>query len=258
MSKVILFVLLTGVSMISFSQNLVVNPGFELWEKANKPAGWTTAQNCLKDSASIMSGKYSCRHDGGTKYLGQLLPVVRGKQYNLTFFYRTIITGTGNGCRIWCYFKDEQGNNLADPATDDILRPSKYLKNDIWQQFSVVFPTPQGATSFYLEIRTYQNSTAFFDDFTLEEIVSAYVPEKRFSEIKIYPNPSVSDITIGNVFNLRQVCIQNLSGTTLWSSGYNGELTVTIPVSELPDGLYIVRIITSEGVILRKFIKHRY
>ena len=73
MKRVIFFVLLTNISLISFSQNLVLNAGFEIWEKSNKPAGWTTAQNCLKDSVYIKSGSYSCRHEGGTKYLGQTL-----------------------------------------------------------------------------------------------------------------------------------------------------------------------------------------
>jgi hypothetical protein len=63
MKRVIFFVLLINVSLLSFPQNLIVNPGFETWEKLNKPAGWTTAQSCLKDSVSINSGNYSCfRH----------------------------------------------------------------------------------------------------------------------------------------------------------------------------------------------------
>jgi hypothetical protein len=49
------------------------------------------------------TGSYSCQHSGGTgstKYLGQSLAVVSGKKYNFSFFYKTEITGTGNGCRI--------------------------------------------------------------------------------------------------------------------------------------------------------------
>jgi hypothetical protein len=102
MKRSIFFVLLTIVSHHSFSQNLIINPGFEKWDKLYKPTSWTVAQNCLKDSSYIRSGNYSCRHEGGTKYLGQFLPVNPDKKYRLSFFYRTIINGTGNGCRIWC------------------------------------------------------------------------------------------------------------------------------------------------------------
>lgn len=255
MKRVIFFVLLTLVSFQSFSQNLVVNPGFETWEKTNKPSGWATAQNCLKDSVYIRSGSYSCRHEGGTKYLGQTIAIIPGQQIRLSFFYKTVITGTGNGCRIWCYWKDAEGKNLSDLPTDDILRPSKYLKSETWQQFYVDFAAPATASSFYLEVRTYQNSVAYFDDFDFEENMSTFSPEEKASDIMIYPNPALDCITISNLHDLQHIYIQTLTGITLWSSGFSGEEIVTIPVSGLADGIYIVRILTYNKLITRKFIK---
>jgi hypothetical protein len=258
MKRVFFFVLLTNISLLSFSQNLVINAGFESWEKSNKPAGWTTTQNCLKDSTNVKSGSYSCRHEGGTKYLGQTLPIVPYKQYILTFFYKTVITGSGNGCRIWCYWKNSEGINMTDPPTDNILRPSKYLKSDTWQQFSVDITSPANSASFYLEIRTYQNSVAYFDDFVFEENVTTYTPEEKLSDIKIYPIPSSDFLNINNVSGLQQISIQSLSGKILSSSKFNGEQMVRIPVSGLPDGIYILRIKTTKGIVIKKFIKEKY
>ena len=255
MKRVVFFVLLINMSLLSFSQNLISNPGFETWEKPNKPAGWTTAQSCLIDSVSIRSGIYSCRHDGGTKYLGQTLTVVPGTQYRLTFFYKTAITGSGNGCRIWCYWKDSGGNNLTDIATDNILRPSKYLKSDTWQQFSVDFASPAGSAFFYMEIRTYANSTTWLDDFDFEENVSTYSPEEKDSDINIYPNPAHDFLTINSVTGLKHIYIQSLTGTILLSSDFHGEQTITIPVSGFADRFYILRIQTSNKQITRKLIK---
>jgi hypothetical protein len=255
MKRVVFFMLLINVNLLSFSQNLISNPGFETWEKPNKPAGWTTAQSCLKDSVSIRSGTYSCRHDGGTKYLGQSLTVEPGKQYRLTFFYKTAITGSGNGCRIWCYWKDSGGINLPDIPTDDILRPSKYLKSDSWQQFSVDFASPSGSAFFYLEIRTYANSTAWLDDFNFEENVSTYSLEQKDSEITIYPNPAHDFLTINSVTGLKHINIQNLTGTILLSSDFHGEQTVTIPVFGFADRFYLLRIQTSNKQFTRKLIK---
>jgi hypothetical protein len=257
MKRAIFFVLLGYISLISFSQNLVLNAGFEVWEKSNKPAGWTTAQNCLKDSINTKSGKYSCRHEGGTKYLGQTFPIVPDKQYRLTFYFKTIITGSGNGCRIWCYWKNSEGTNLTDLPTDDILRPSKYLKSDTWQQFSVDITAPANSASFYLEVRTYQNSISFFDDFVFEENVATYTMEEELSDIKIYPIPASDYLNISNVSGLKQLSIQSLSGKIISSSGFNGEQTVRIPVSGLPDGFYILRIKTAKGIAIMKFIKEK-
>jgi hypothetical protein len=255
MKRVIFFVLLTAVSLLSFSQNFILNPGFETWEKLNKPAGWTTAQNCVKDSVSIKSGSYSCRHEGGTKYLGQTLTIIPGKPYRLSFFFKTSITGSGNGCRIWCYWKDSGGNNLTDLATNDILRPSKYLKSDSWQQFSVDFASPEGSAFFYLEIRTYANSVTWIDDFVFEENISTYSPEEKNSDIAIYPNPAKDYLTISSVAGLKHIYIQSLTGTILLSSDFHGEQTINIPVSGFPNGIYIISIRTTDKLVTRKFVK---
>jgi Secretion system C-terminal sorting domain/Carbohydrate binding domain len=256
MKRVMFFVLLTIVSHRLLSQNLVANPGFEKWDKLNKPAGWAVAQNCVKDSVYIRSGKYSCRHEGGTKYLGQTLPVNPDKKYRLSFFYKTTITGTGNGCRIWCYWKDTDGNNLTDANTDEILRPSKYLKSEIWQQFSADFSTPAGAVSFYLEVRTYSNSISYFDDFLFEENIATSAPEDELSEINIYPNPASDYLIINNISDFKYIDIQNLSGITIFSFACSGEKSVSIPVSDLPNGIYVIRLNGAGKIIARRFIKN--
>ncbi len=256
MKRVIFFVLLCYLSFVSFSQNLVLNAGFEVWEKSSKPAGWTTTQSCLKDSINIKSGRYSCRHEGGTKYLGQSLPVVADKQYRLTFFYKTVITGSGNGCRIWCYWKNSEGINMTDLPTDDILRPSKYLKSDTWQQFSIDIKAPSNSVSFYLEVRTYQNSVAYFDDFAFEENVATYTAPEKPLELVIYPNPATDYLIISKIKNIQHIDIQNLMGTYVWSNDYFGEESVIIPVSGFPNGIYTISIRTLSKYVTSKFIKN--
>lgn len=258
MKRAIFFVLLFTSELVLISQNLVVNPGFEIWEKVTKPTGWTTAQNCLKDSVNINSGNYSCRHAGSTatKYLGQNITVIPGNGYRLSFYYKTEITGNGNGCRIWCYWKDAEWNNISDPASDVILRPAKYLQSDIWALYTIDIIAPVTAFNLYLEVRIYPNSVVYWDDFVFEENMATYDPEVNRSEITIYPNPVSEFIIIRNVQDLRRIDIQYLTGSIIRSSTFDGEGTVTIPVPGLPDGLYIIRIYSSGKIITRKFIKN--
>ena len=138
--------------------------------------------------------------------------IVPDKQYRLTFFYKTVITGSGNGCRIWCYWKNSEGINMTDPPTDDILRPSKYLKSETWQQFSVDIAAPAGASSFYLEVRTYQNSVVYFDDFVFEENVATYLAQEKVSDIKIYPNPASDFLNISNISDLKHIIFKVFQG----------------------------------------------
>jgi hypothetical protein len=257
MKRVIFFVLSLFTGNLLLSQNLVINPGFETWSLTTKPFGWVHTENCLKDSMSVFSGAYSCLHSGGVSAsdLGQTIAVLTGKEYLLSFYYKTIITASGNGVRMWCYWKDQNGNNITDPATDAILRPSKYLKSDVWTQFTTSVKAPSDAVSFYLEVRTYPNCSAYWDDFIFKEDVQTYNPESVYNNLRLHPNPASDILTISNLRKLQSIYIHDLSGNTLWSSGFSGEIYVRIPVSGLSDGLYIIRILDSGNWITRKFIK---
>ncbi len=257
MKRDVSIVLLLIFFLRAYSQNLVVNPGFESWDKISKPSGWATCQSCQKDSAFINSDNYSCRHEGGTssKYLGQTISVTPLVHYTLSFFYRNEITENGNGCRIWCYWKDIDGVNISDPATDPILRPSKYLKKDVWDQFSADMTAPSGAVSFYLEVRTYPNSITYWDDFVFEETTVSKNTESLAAKLLIYPNPVSNNLIINGIQNVQQIDIFEFTGTLIWSSDFDGEEIITIPVNQLQDGIYIISIHTSDMILCRKFIK---
>ncbi len=250
--------LLITFNIVSFCQNLVQNPGFEVWDKITRPHGWTHVENCIKDSASVVSGSYSCMQSGGTTTtsdLGQLIPVKPGKEYSLSLYNRTLVTSTGKGSRIWCYWKDAENNSLYDNATDAIMRPSQYLKSETWQQFNISVVAPPEAVAFYLEVRTNTNSTAFWDDFVFEEQLATTYREPSESLIMYYPNPVSDHLNISNISFLQHIDIINIAGNIVWASDFRGEQTVTIPVSGIPDGIYVLRVIATDKVITRKFIK---
>jgi hypothetical protein len=242
---------------ILLSQNLVINSGFETWTKINKPAGWTHIENCLKDSSSVISGSYACKHSGGattTSDLGQTITVSPGKEYALTLYFKTVITASGNGARIWCYWKDASGATILDPATDDIMRPA-FMKSSEWEQFSIIVLAPATAAFFYLEVRTYPNSIAYWDDIVFEETVETGNHETNSPDINIFPNPASNYLTISNIQNIQQIDIQSITGIVVWSEKMKGEQQRTIPVSQLQDGIYLIRIITKGEIFVRKFIK---
>lgn len=258
MKRAKFFVLLLSFGFTCYSQNLVINPGFESWSKLNKPSGWTHSENCLKDSAIIQSGQYSCQHTGGTSTssdLGQTISVVPGKDYNLAFSFKTSSSTSGNGARIWCYWKDGSGNNITDPLSDDILRPSKYLKSDSWKNNCLSVTAPQAAASFYLEVRTYPNSVSYFDDFVFEEKSLTGFEEQKNAIISIYPNPASGSIFIKNCENVKKYEIINLSGVVMMSSDFTNGDPAVINLEKLPAGIYIISLHTSGSVINRRFIK---
>ena len=258
MKKAILFGLMICFVSLVYSQNLVVNSGMEEWEKINRPAGWSHVENCLKDSAFTHSGKYSCRHAGGTSTtsdLGQTIPVEAGKDYYLSLHYKTGEPSTGNGSRIWCYWKDAAGTSIIDPATDDIMRPSEYLKSDLWEKFSIEVTAPANAMSFYLELRTNSNSLMFWDNLVFMEIFATSDEKIDMPMPVIYPNPVSNMLKIRNISELHRIDIQDLNGTTLKSVDSHGETEIMVPVAELQDGLYVLKFHYQGKTKTQKFIK---
>jgi Secretion system C-terminal sorting domain len=256
MKGAISFVILLTLASVTFSQNLVVNPGFETWSTTTKPTDWTNRQSCLKDSDFVKTEIYSCRQDGGTssRDLGQRISVSPGKQYRFSLFYKSGIATTGNGCRVWCEWLDDNKDPIDDPSSESILH-SGFLRSDTWKQFSADITSPAGAGYFYLLIRTLPNSTTYWDDFSFEETIPTFDNLMNESLLQIYPNPTSNYLTINDLNQIQRIDIYELSGSVIWSDNFSGENNITIPVSDFPNGLYFIKITYENKSIIKKFIK---
>jgi hypothetical protein len=257
MKRATFFVLLLLSEHILLSQNLIINPGFESWESETQPSGWSVAMNCIRNSAIINSGLYSCQHSGGVTTrsdLGQTFNVTPGKSYTFSYYNKTF-ANTGSGSRIWCDWIGSDGKSIDDPVSKALIQPSKFLKNETWQQFTINITAPVNAAGFHLEVRTYVNSVAYWDDLVFQETITTEVASIDETTISLYPNPVSNYLTIRYLHNLQFIDIQSLTGITVWSGQYNGEEVVRIPVYQLPDGLYIIRIHYPGKTFTKKFIK---
>jgi hypothetical protein len=207
---------------------------------------------------NVKSGLYSCRHSAigsETKNLGQIVTVNPTTLYRLSFYFKTEVINNEHGCRIWCSWKDASSSDITDAAAKLVLQPSNYMKSDTWLLFTVEINSPPNAKYFNLEVRTYQNTIAYFDDFVFQENVATGTPHAKEEEIIIYPNPVKDFLNISNTISVLHIDIKNLCGVTLWSSDFAKEGVISIPVSWLTEGIYLVYIRTSDKYINRKFIK---
>ena len=256
MKRINSFVLSAFITIQLFSQNLVINPGFESWQKINKPTGWTSALGCLKDSTIILSEIYSCRQaaTGDSRELGQVIPVREGTFYTISFWYRNETAGGGNGCRVWANWKDAEGNPLNDEASLPLLH-SGYLKSDTWKQYSADVTAPPTAAYFNLIVRTLPNSVTYWDDIIFEENVPTNINEGSAHIIRIYPNPVTNYLSISNMQCIQFIEILSVTGIKIWSQKINGEESLMIPMAGFKDGIYITSIYSKGKRNHVKFIK---
>lgn len=95
------------------------------------------------------------------------------------------------------------------------------------------------------------DSTIGFELYKLA--VNVGVPETRISinNFDIYPNPAENKITIASSYPIANVVINNLLGQVVYIQQHNSD-KVQIDVSNLPAGIYLIRVNGSE---VRKFLK---
>ncbi len=259
MKNVFTFVLLFFSVFKLNCQNLVTNPGFESWQKINKPAGWTTALACTKDSTVIYSGSYSCKQvtASDSKELGQLIPVTAGSLYTISFWYRNDLEVTGNGCRIWSNWKDIDGNSVSDDASLPLLH-SGYLKSESWVRYTADVTAPENAQFFNLILRTLPNSITYWDDVLFEESITTALYEPGSDEIVIYPVPAHNYLIIRNIYNVQQFDIQTITGEMIWSQKISNEEAISIPLNGIKDGIYVICLKQPGKILTRKFVKVSY
>jgi hypothetical protein len=253
MKRILSFMLYAVLTLNLHSQNLLVNPGFETWQKLNKPTGWTTALGCLKDSALILSGNYSCRQaaTAESRELGQIISVTGGNLYRIAFWYRNETGETGNGCRLWSNWKDVEGNVIDDDVSLPLLH-SGFLNSDGWKQYSADVSAPLTATHFNLIIRTLPNSLTYWDDIFFEEIVPTNMNEGCADNLWIYPNPATDYLNIRNMRHIQFIDILSITGIKILSREINGEESLMIPLAGFKDGIYIISLY---GTGRRSYIK---
>jgi hypothetical protein len=81
---------------------------------------------------------------------------------------------------------------------------------------------------------------------SIEEVNSSFV---------IYPNPVKDVLSIKSEHMIIKISIFNTNGSLLKQVDYLGESNVNLDVNQYPKGMYILKLETSEGVGVHKFVK---
>ena len=77
----------------------------------------------------------------------------------------------------------------------------------------------------------------------------------KSSEVKVYPNPAVSDLFInGNGTRIDAYTLYDLNGRTI-RTGMVHAVQATVPVSDLSAGVYVLQIRTAEEVVVKRIMK---
>lgn len=78
-----------------------------------------------------------------------------------------------------------------------------------------------------------------------------YIGDNTYGEnYHVYPNPTTGIFTITG---------ENITGIQIWNAAGGLTYTISSPavdISSQPDGIYLVKITTNRGTVIKKLIKH--
>jgi hypothetical protein len=168
--KKLYFLLFTILTVsYSFSQELLLNGGFENWDNATTPTNYDKAESTAQESTEFHTGPYSAKHTGGTSDIAQTITgITAGTSYTISLWYK-VDAGFGDGtdARIWSYWKSG-GTNLSDNANELRGPNNNYFdaNGNVWTEYTVTLTAPATADNFYFEVRTYSSAVVYWDDFS--------------------------------------------------------------------------------------------
>jgi hypothetical protein len=152
------------------------------------------------------------------------------------------VTSTGNSVFEMCRNLKSIYNYCTTPL---IIYPSSPVFSFVSKTDCILY-VPSGTKS------AYQAAVEWKDFQNIIEMTTA-VPYILDSKINLYPNPVTSSFQINGNEGAYKVTLYDLNGKTKFSKQVVGN--EKIPVGTLSNGVYIAKIITSEGTFERKIVK---
>ncbi len=142
----------------------------------------------------------------------------------------------------------------GDGTYDSIPYPSHTYSAAAWYKICLTILDSFNCTNTYCDSTYLQKSTNNIISVSVIPQGTLGINTNEAHQVKIYPNPVKDILTIETNSNTKQnIEITNLLGQTLYTSYiYN---KVTINVSAFPKGIYILKLNTDKGTVVKKFVK---
>jgi hypothetical protein len=227
-----------------------------IWFTYNSSTGGSTAPTITTDLTKVRSGAKSAFVSGGSSgYAGanyNVTGLTAGKTYIVRAWVKPV-----SGSQIWITGSPMVNGNPVDGGQRGKDASSSTTTN--WTQLE--FELPVGtATVARICAWVGNNSSAYFDDFTIEEkpttnggrIASAEVESTQANEsltLQLYPNPANKEVTISLAGFEEEYTVQvkmtDINGRSFLRQQVQPRVAgkqLTLSVGHLPQGLFIVNL----------------
>ncbi len=84
------------------------------------------------------------------------------------------------------------------------------------------------------------------------QIIGVSVDERGQQTIQIYPNPASGFINVKSDFNITNIEVLSFRGQTVYTNPTIDSKITRINISDLPSGVYLMRVTTTKAILSRK------
>ncbi|MES2702821.1 MAG: M1 family aminopeptidase [Bacteroidota bacterium] len=134
---------------------------------------------------------------------------------------------------------------LQSPSGDTVVRATNTLPSQV---FSFKWSKPMSSMTF-----DPNNWLVYFMN-VLTRDVTLDAQTVNTPQVRIAPNPATTGWTVQNLPDNSTLSLCDVSGRTIWT-GTAQTGTASIPATQLPGGLYLLRVTANEGVRTYKLVK---
>mgnify|MGYP005837526881 CR=1 FL=1 len=149
------------------------------------------------------------------------------------------------------HFKVEGGST----PNIEIQSMNPQTMTDAWEDIVFYFENATGTyptivfmPDFEDPVTLTEDITIYFDDLELKEEGPVGVKNVSTSSgMVIYPNPVKTNLMLDNLQNVERIVISNLIGQQIITKNNIGESRITMDVSSLPRGIYLISVYGKDG-----------
>jgi hypothetical protein len=266
----------TAITLVLFSINSkgqtlrIENGGFEDWNEVDNnyypSTGWNLYAESDEDSVFLSSiiqrsedayeGSYALKINpydllGVKSYDSDVVILPANHNFNQLRFglkVENVVNVLTNGVTVRLVTFDENEVEYFQ---------NFYLNNNReWEMISEDIDL-EGAKSFYISLNVYDfdntDVNAYFDAIELVNSATATVDKLDSDQVKLYPNPSSSHITIESKRVARSITITNSFGVVAISRTTSQKVN-NLDISNLSQGSYFVSVTTDAGVSVKRLM----
>jgi len=146
----------------------------------------------------------------------------------------------------WCI----KGKVQYTPTTVNLYRDNVKIQSNIEATSYVDLSLAAGTYCYTVEVNCPNGSTS---PLAAEMCGTLSINEVK-TTFSIVPNPATNSITIAAGNDFKGIEVVSFLGQTVLAQSTNGN-SVTLDISTLTNGVYFVRVISDEGVSVKKFVK---